>query len=152
MTPESDIQISLTQIERVDCRGQIVQRKEQVVLSEEELTTLRRFFFVIDQFIYFQRFKYIGNVSQQARSLSSQAILSTQTSSTGVQLDLTSSELPKEIQQKVKEDSVKKIMFHAKTENVPDNYVLQMYDDEDDSDRNVCTSYTRYEICYCSEE
>ena len=32
----------------------------------------------------------------------------------GVQLDLTSSELPKEIQQKVKEDSVKKIMFHAK--------------------------------------
>ena len=33
----------------------------------------------------------------------------------GVQLDLTSSELPKEIQQKVKEDSVKKIKFLAKT-------------------------------------
>ena len=44
-------------------------------------------------------------------------------------------------------------MFHAKTENVPANYVLQMYDDdEDDSDSNVCTSYTRYEIYYCSEE
>ena len=70
----------------------------------------------------------------------------------GVQLDLTSSELPKEIQQKVKEHSVKKIMFHAKTENVPANYVLQMYDDEDDSDSNVCTSYTRYKIYYCSEE
>ena len=27
MTPESDIKISLTRIERVDCRGQIVQRK-----------------------------------------------------------------------------------------------------------------------------
>ena len=44
----------------------------------------------------------------------------------GVQLDLTSSVLPKEIQQKVKEDSVKKIMYHAKTENVPANYVLQV--------------------------
>ena len=82
MTPESDIKISLTRIECVDCRDQIVQRKEQVVLSEEELTTLRRFFPVIDQFIYFQRFKYIGNDSQQARSLPSQAGLSTRTSST----------------------------------------------------------------------
>ena len=82
MTPENAIKISLTRIERVDCRGLIVQRKEQVVLSEEELTTLRRFFPVIDQFIYFQRFKYMGNVSQQARSLPSQASLSTQTSST----------------------------------------------------------------------
>ena len=70
----------------------------------------------------------------------------------GVQLDLTSSELPKKIQQKMNEDSVKKIMVHAKTEVVPANYVLQMYDDEDDSDSNVCTSYTRYEIYYCSEE
>ena len=70
----------------------------------------------------------------------------------GVQLDLASSELPKEIQQKVKEDSVKKIIVHAKTENVPADYVLQMYDDEDDSDSNVCTSFTRYEIYYCSGE
>ena len=52
----------------------------------------------------------------------------------------------------MKEDSVKKIMFHTKTENVPANYVLQMYDDEDDSDSNVCASYTRYQIYYCSEE
>ena len=70
----------------------------------------------------------------------------------GVQLDLSSSELPKEIQQNVKEESVKKIIFHAKTENVPANYVLQMCDHEDDSDSNVCTSYTRYENFYCSEE
>ena len=80
MTPESNIKISLTRIERIDCRGQVVQRKEQVTLSEEELCTLRRFFPVIDQFIYFQRFKYISKVTQQARSLSSQASLSAQTS------------------------------------------------------------------------
>ena len=43
MTPESNIKISLTRIERTDCRGQVVQRKEQVTLSEEELCTLRRF-------------------------------------------------------------------------------------------------------------
>ena len=43
-------------------------------------------------------------------------------------------------------------MFHAKTESVPANYVLQMYDNEDDSYTTVCTSYTRYEIYYCSEE
>ena len=82
VTPESDIKISLTRIERVDCRCQAVQRKVQVVLSEAELITLRRLFPVIDQFIYFQRFKYIGNVGQQASSLPSQASLSTQTSST----------------------------------------------------------------------
>ena len=70
----------------------------------------------------------------------------------GVQLDLTSSKLPKENQQKVKEDSVKKIMFQAKIENVPAYYVLQTYDDEDDSDSTICTSYTRYEIYFCSEE
>ena len=40
----------------------------------------------------------------------------------------------------------------CKTENVSANYVLQMYDDEDDSDSSICTSYTRYEIYYCLEE
>ena len=68
MTPKSNTKISLTRIERIDCRGQVVQRKEQVTLSEEELCTL------------FQRFKYISNVTQQARSLSFQASLSAQTS------------------------------------------------------------------------
>ena len=75
-----DIKISLTRIERIDCSGQIVQRKEQVIISEEELSTLKRFFPVIDQFVYFQRFKFIRNVSQQARSISSRTSLSTQTS------------------------------------------------------------------------
>ena len=75
MNPESDIKTLLT---RVDCRGQVVQLKEQITLSEEELTTLRRFFPVIDQLIYFQRFKFFQ--SQQTRSLSSQASLSNQTS------------------------------------------------------------------------
>ena len=48
MTPESNIKISLTRIERIDCRGQVVQRIEQVTLSEEELCTSRMFFLVID--------------------------------------------------------------------------------------------------------
>ena len=150
MTPESNIKISLTRIERIDCRGQVVQRKEQVTLSEEEACTLRRFFPVIDQFIYFQRFKYISNVTQQARSLSSQASLSAQTS--GVQMDLTSSELPNEIQKIIREDSVKKIVYHAKTDHVPANYVLEMhYDFDDDNKPSVYTGYTRYEIYYCSD-
>ena len=80
MTPEGDIKISLTKIERIVCSGQIVQRKEQIIISEEELSTLKSFFSVIDQFVYFQRFKFIRNVSQQARSISSRISLSTQTS------------------------------------------------------------------------
>ena len=49
MTPEVDIKISLNRIERIDCSGQIVQRKEQITVCEEELSTLKRFFPVIDQ-------------------------------------------------------------------------------------------------------
>ena len=71
MIPEGDIKISLTRIERIDFSGQIVQRKEQIIISEEGLSTLKRFFPVIDQFVYFQRFKFIRNVSQQARIISS---------------------------------------------------------------------------------
>ena len=80
MNPESDIKKPLTRVERIDCRGQLVERKEQMTLSEEDYKTLRRFFPVIGQFIYFQRFKFIQNVSQQTRILSSQANLSTQMS------------------------------------------------------------------------
>ena len=35
---------------------------------------------VVDQFVYFQRFKFIRNLSQQARSISSRTSPSTQTS------------------------------------------------------------------------
>ena len=80
MDPESDIRISLTRVERIDCRGQLVQRKKNKSLSEEKLFTFRRFFPLIDQFICFQRIKFIQNFSQQTRSLSSQANLSNQTS------------------------------------------------------------------------
>ena len=80
MTPEGDIRISLIRIERIDCSSQIVQRKEQIIISEEELSALKRFFPVIDQFVYFQRFKFIRNVSQQARSISSRTSLCAQTS------------------------------------------------------------------------
>ena len=80
MTPEGDIKILLTRLERIVCSGQIVQRKEQIIISEEELSTLKRFFPVIDQFVYLQRFNFIRNVSQQARSISYRTSLSTQTS------------------------------------------------------------------------
>ena len=78
MNPVSDIKISLIRVERTNCRGQVVQRKEQITLSEEELTTLRMFFPVIDQFIYFQQFKFTQIVSQKTRSLPSQTSLSIQ--------------------------------------------------------------------------
>ena len=69
----------------------------------------------------------------------------------GVQMDLSSSDLPEEVQKLVKENSVKKILYHVKTKNVPANYVVEMYDNENNT-TNVYTGYTRYEIFYCSEK
>ena len=69
----------------------------------------------------------------------------------GVQMDLQSSDLPEE----VKENSVKKVVFHAKTEYVPANYVVEMlHDNNNDNDNDITNdsrSYTRYEIFFCSE-
>ena len=68
-------------------------------------------------------------------------------------MDLQSSDLPEEVQKLVKENSVNKVLFHAKTEYVPANYVVEMLHDND-NDRDILndsTSYTRYEIFYCSE-
>ena len=46
---------------------------------------------------------------------------------------------------------MKKIVYHAKTDHVPANYVLRMhYDFDDDNKPIVCTGYTRYKIYYCS--
>ena len=71
----------------------------------------------------------------------------------GVQMDLQSSDLPEEIQKLVKKNSLKKVVFHAKTEYVPANYVVEMlHDNDNDNDiTNDSTSYNRYEIFYCSE-
>ena len=117
MTPEGDIKFSFTRIERIDCSGQYVQKKEQIIISEEELSTLKRFFPVIDQFVYFQRFKFIRNVSQQARSISSRTRLLLKRQP-GVCMDLNSSELPDEIKRIVEEDTVKKIRYYEKNPNV----------------------------------
>ena len=130
MTPESDIKVTLTRTEQINCRGQVVQRKGQIILSGDELTILRNFFPVIDQFIYFQRHKFSQNVGQ---------------------MDLQSSDLPEEVQKLVKGNSVKKVVFHAKTEYVPANYVVEMLHDNDNDITNDSRSYTRYEIFYCSE-
>ena len=78
MTPVADTKSSLTRLEPIDCSGQNSQRKEQII--EEELSTLKRFFPVNDQFVYLQRFKFIKSFSQQARSVSSRTGLGTQTS------------------------------------------------------------------------
>ena len=68
-------------------------------------------------------------------------------------MDLQSSDLPQEVQKLVKENSVKKVVFHAKTEYVPANYVVEMLHDNDNDNgtTNDSRSYTRYEIFYCSE-
>ena len=63
-------------------------------------------------------------------------------------MDLQSRDLPEEVQKLVKENSVKKVVFHAKTEYVPANYVVEMLHDNDIT--NDSRSYTRYEIFYCS--
>ena len=68
----------------------------------------------------------------------------------GIQMDLQSSDLPEEVQKLVKENSVKKVVFHAKTEYVPANYVVEMHDNDNEI-TNDSTSYTRYEIFSCSE-
>ena len=82
-TLEGDIKFSLTRIDCIDCSGQIVQIKEQTKIFEEELSTFKRFFLVIDQFVYFQMIKFTRKnipVNQQARSISSRTSPSTQTS------------------------------------------------------------------------
>ena len=149
MTPESDIKITLIRTEQINCRGQVVQRKEQNTLSGDELTNLRIFLPVIDQFVYFQRYKFCQNVSQQTRSMSFQASLSAQRNS-GTQMDLHSSDLPAEVQKLPKENSVKIVVFYAKTEYVPANYVVEMHGNDTDITIDF-RSYTRYEIFYCSE-
>ena len=69
----------------------------------------------------------------------------------GVQIDLICSDLPEEVQKLGKENSVKEIMYHVKTKNVPAIYVVEMHDNENDT-TEVYAGYTRYEIFYCSEK
>ena len=71
---------------------------------------------MIDQFNYFQRYKYIQIKRQQTRSSSSQ----------------------EEVQKLVEKKLCKKIVFHAKTDNVPANYVTELYDNVNDL-TNDCT-------------
>ena len=63
----------------------------------------------------------------------------------GIQMDLSSSELTEEAQKLVEENSVKKIIYRVETKNVPAIYVVEMYDNENDTS-NVYTGYSRYEF------
>ena len=110
MTPEGYIKISLTRIERIDCSGQIVQRKEQIIISEEELSTLKRFFPVIDQFVY-PRDSSLSKMLASKPGVYLPELVLVPKRQPGVQMDLNSSELPDEIKRIVKEDTVKKIMY-----------------------------------------
>ena len=65
----------------------------------------------------------------------------------GVQMNLSCSDLPEEVQKLVKENSVEKIIYHVKTKNVPANYVVELYDNENVT-TNVYTDYTRYEFFF----
>ena len=79
------------------------------MFSEKELSTLKRFFQLIDKFVYFHRSKFIGNVSQQAsEEYAFRRSPSTQTSARS-SMNQNGSELPDEIRTIVKEDTVKKI-------------------------------------------
>ena len=51
----------------------------------------------------------------------------------GVQMDLSSSDLPEKVQKLVKENSVKKIIHHVKTKNVLANYLGEKYVNENDT-------------------
>ena len=65
-------------------------------------------------------------------------------------MDLQSNDLPEEVQKLVKENSVKKVVFHAKTEYVPANYVVETHDKDNDNDMtNDSRIYTRYEMFFC---
>ena len=114
LTSEGDIMFSLTRLKRTDCSGQTFQREEQKKISEEELFPL------VDQFVYFQRFKFIRKVSQQARIIFSEIVLVPKLQP-GVQMDLNSSELPEELRKIVKEDTVKKKMYYKKNAVIPAN-------------------------------
>ena len=45
----------------------------------------------------------------------------------GIQMDLHRSDLPEEVQKLVKENSLKKAVFHAKTEYGTANYIVEMH-------------------------
>ena len=66
-------------------------------------------------------------------------------------MDLQRSDLPQELQKLVKENYAKKVVFHAQTEYMLANNVAQMLHGIDNYITNDSTSYTRYEIFYCSE-
>ena len=114
MTPEGDIKISSARIERIDCSGQIIQRKEQMIISEEDLSTLKRFFQLLIN-LYTSRDSSLSEMLASKRAVYLPELVLVPKRQPGVQMDLNSSELPDEIKTIVKEDTVKKIMYYLAT-------------------------------------
>ena len=137
------IKLSLTRKERIHCSGQIGRRKEQIVISEEELSTLKRFFQLLIN-LYTSRDSSLSEILASKRGVYLPELVLVPKRQPGVQMDLNSCELPDEVKTIVKEDTLKKIMYYEKTAYIPGNYVLEMLDI---SDRD----FTRYEIWYCSQ-
>ena len=65
----------------------------------------------------------------------------------GIQMDLYSIDLPEEDQKLVKENCVKKVVFHVKTEYVPAKYAVEMHCNDNDKTHDF-TSYTRYDVSF----
>ena len=87
--------------------------RKKTTLSEEELFNLRRFFPLIDQFIKFHHYNYNqNNASKQEVHLPSLVLVPKR--HLGIQMVLSNSDHPEEVQNLVKENSVKKTAFHAK--------------------------------------
>ena len=110
MTPEGDSKIPLTRIERFDCSGQLVQRKEQILISEEELFILKRFFQLLIN-LYTSRDSSLSEMLASKQGVCHPELVSVPKRQPAVQIDLNSSELPDVVKTIVKEDTVQKIMY-----------------------------------------
>ena len=93
--------------------------KKPIAHSGEKLTNLSKFFPVIEQVIYFQRYKLFQKTSQQKKRVYPSGLVLVPKLYPGTQVDLSSNDPPEEIQKLVKKNSVHKIVFHfVYTENV----------------------------------
>ena len=106
ITPEGDIKVSLTITERTDCSGQIVQKNEQKIISEEEVSTLKRFFFQWLINLYTSRDSSLSEILVSKWGVHLPELFLQPKRQPGIQMDPNSSELPDDIKKIVKKDTV----------------------------------------------
>ena len=119
MTPEIDIKIVMTRTEQNKFNAKMIaQRKEQNTLSLDDLTILRNFYQWLTNSSIFNDTSSVTMLAKK-RGVYFHRLVLVPKRQPGIQTDLHSSDLPEEAQKLVKENSVKKILFHARTENQP---------------------------------